>query len=116
VGGVAHLAGTIVWCEFDPAVGHEQGGRRPALVISSTDFSDVITSMAIVVPCTTRDRGWLSHVPVNGPTGLSRPTFAVTEQPRTISTERIHGVLGRADEATVAAVTEWVRTWVEPAA
>lgn len=115
MGGVGHLAGTIVWCDLDPAVGHEQAGRRPALVISSSDFSEAIASMAIIVPCTTRNRGWLSHVPVSGPTGLSRPTYAVTEQPRTISTERIHRVLGRADNATMTSVTAWVRTWVEAA-
>ncbi|MGA0209274.1 MAG: type II toxin-antitoxin system PemK/MazF family toxin, partial [Candidatus Nanopelagicales bacterium] len=45
-------AGTIVWCELDPVVGSEQGGRRPALIISSLDYSAAMSRMTIVVPCT----------------------------------------------------------------
>lgn len=108
--------GTIVWCDFDPVVGREQGGRRPALVIASHDFSETVKAMTIVVPCTTRDRGWLSHVPVTGATGLPAPTYALSEQPRSINTERVLAVAGRADYETVEAVLRWVRVWTAQAA
>ena len=31
--------GDVVWTNFDPAAGHEQLGKRPALVLSSTAFN-----------------------------------------------------------------------------
>lgn len=32
-------AGDIVWLEFSPQAGHEQAGRRPALVISDISYN-----------------------------------------------------------------------------
>ena len=34
------LRGDIYWADLEPVVGHEQGGRRPVLIISSTVFND----------------------------------------------------------------------------
>jgi len=30
--------GDIIWLDFDPQTGHEQRGRRPALVVSNESF------------------------------------------------------------------------------
>ncbi|MGA1146660.1 MAG: type II toxin-antitoxin system PemK/MazF family toxin [Candidatus Nanopelagicales bacterium] len=109
-------AGTIVWCELDPVVGSEQGGRRPALIISSLDYSAAMSRMTIVVPCTTRQRQWPNHVPLFGPTGLSHPTFAITEQPRAISVDRVRKVAGRVDDESLARVCRWVHLWEHQAA
>lgn len=43
--------GDIVWMFFDPALGHEQAGRRPALVLSERKYS-THTNMAIICPIT----------------------------------------------------------------
>lgn len=43
--------GDIIWLDFDPSSGNEIIKRRPALVISSTGFSEHL-SMAIVAPIT----------------------------------------------------------------
>ena len=104
--------GTVVWTELGTSVGREQGGRRPAVVVSSEDHVDVVTTMTIVVPCTRRDRGWVNHVPLTGDTGLSSTTFAVTEQPRTISVERIVGISGRVDSECLQELWMWVAAWV----
>lgn len=43
-------AGDLVWADFDPAVGREQKGLRPALVLSSRDinkYSDLIIACPI---------------------------------------------------------------------
>ena len=61
-------AGHIVWPEFDPALGPEQAGRRPALVISPALFAEQ-TDFAIVCPITSKVRPFpTSVVP---PEGLS---------------------------------------------
>ena len=48
---------------FDPQSGHEQMGRRPALVISNTLFNEQ-TGLAIVCPVTTTHRGYPFHVAI----------------------------------------------------
>ena len=48
-------AGDLIWTDFDPRIGREQGGRRPALVVSPGDFCRV-TEFAIVCPITSRIR------------------------------------------------------------
>jgi mRNA interferase MazF len=50
--------GDIVWLDFDPQVGHEQAGRRPAVVLSHREYN-LKTGMAIVCPRTSKvDKGW----------------------------------------------------------
>ena len=48
--------GDIVWTDFDPAMGHEQMGRRPALVLSPTPFNKKV-KLILVAPITSRIRG-----------------------------------------------------------
>lgn len=48
--------GDIVWTNFDPAAGHEQKGKRPALVLSPVSFNKKI-KLAMVAPVTNRIRG-----------------------------------------------------------
>ncbi len=103
--------GTIVWVALMPVKGREQGGHRPAVVISSFDYLSVVTDVVIVLPSTTVDRGWPNHVLITGPTGLQEPTYAMTEQPRTISRDRITGVAGQVDAETLARLEMWVRDW-----
>lgn len=50
--------GDIVWLDFDPQVGHEQAGRRPALVLSHKPYNQR-TGLAIVCPMTSQvDKPW----------------------------------------------------------
>lgn len=44
--------GDIIWLNFCPQSGHEQKGRRPALVISNNDFNDFMKCAAMVCPIT----------------------------------------------------------------
>ncbi|MDP2871125.1 MAG: type II toxin-antitoxin system PemK/MazF family toxin [Bacillota bacterium] len=56
--------GDIVLLDFSPQSGHEQKGRRPALVASNNTFHQ-LTNLAIVCPITTTDRGFPLHVPLD---------------------------------------------------
>jgi mRNA interferase MazF len=53
--------GDFISVTFDPQSGHEQKGRRPALVVSSRLFNER-TGLAIVCPVTNTDRHWPLHV------------------------------------------------------
>jgi mRNA interferase MazF len=57
--------GDIVWTNFDPAAGHEQMGKRPALILSPESFNKKIL-LAMAAPITSRVRGHGFEVPVNG--------------------------------------------------
>lgn len=54
-------AGELVWTDFDPTVGREQAGRRPALVVSPAAFARN-TGFAFVCPITTRVRPFPTSV------------------------------------------------------
>lgn len=53
--------GDIITIEFDPQAGHEQKGRRPAIVVSNNTFNR-FTKMALVCPITNTNRGFPLHV------------------------------------------------------
>jgi mRNA interferase MazF len=110
----AELApGTVAWASLEPVKGREQGGHRPVLVVASAGYLDAVTSLVIVLPITTMDRGWPSHVRVDGPSGLDRPSWVMTEQPRTLSRERITGVAGEVSGECLSAVREWLGDFLD---
>lgn len=106
--------GQVVWVEFDPVAGREQGGRRPAVIISRLAHIRAATTLVTVVPCTTTDRGWRNHIRITGPTSLRQPTFAMTEQQRTISRTRIRVGDEYVDAACLTQILDWVHQWIEP--
>ncbi len=109
----AVLRGSLVWVSFDPAQGREQRGTRPALVVSSARYLTSVRGLVIVVPITSVDRGWPHHVLIQAAaSGLSKRSFAMTEQPRTISRERVGQQAGLANEATLAEVEGWLRDFM----
>jgi mRNA interferase MazF len=105
--------GSVVWVNLDPTVGREQAGRRPAVVVASAGYLEAVTELAIVVPATTSDRGWPQHVQLIGSAlTLARPTFAMTEQPRTISRRRIASVSGSVDNSCLASIRRWLNDFL----
>jgi mRNA interferase MazF len=64
-------AGDIVWLHFDPQAGHEQAGRRPALVLTSARYNGA-RGMAICCPMRTKIKGYVFEVVIN-----HRPPSAV---------------------------------------
>lgn len=49
--------GDIVWLNFNPQAGHEQSGRRPALVISPVSYNKKV-GLAIFCPVTNQEKGY----------------------------------------------------------
>jgi len=62
--------GDIVYLDFDPQAGHEQKGKRPALVVSNNTFNK-FTRLALVCPITNTDRGFPLHVTLDNLTKTS---------------------------------------------
>ena len=56
-------AGHIIKIDLDPRVGHEQGGWRPALVLSLKLYNGK-TGLAVVVPITNQVKGYTFEVPL----------------------------------------------------
>jgi mRNA interferase MazF len=55
--------GSIIKISFDPSIGHEQSGYRPALVLSDREFHK-ITGFAFCIPITSKKKDLLFEVEV----------------------------------------------------
>lgn len=55
--------GDLVWIGFDPQAGHEQAGRRPALVLSPSAYNRRI-GLALICPVTRQAKGYPFEVPL----------------------------------------------------
>lgn len=100
-----------VWlCDFDPIRGHEQAGRRPALVLSIDALNAGPGGLVTVMPITSRARPLPSRIAMNPPEGgLSMPSWVIAEQIRTVATDRLGRRLGVARLSTLRAVEDAVR-------
>jgi len=100
-----------VWLvDLSPVRGHEQGGTRPALVVSVDPFNHGPADLVVVVPLTTKDKRIPFHVRVDPPEGgLKSPSFVKCEDVRSVSKERLAQRLGRIGPGKMAAVEDRVR-------
>lgn len=105
--------GAVAWATLEPVRGREQGGHRPVFVIASSGYLDAVTTLVIVLPITTVDRGWPNHVLIEGPSGLDRPSWVMTEQPRTISRDRLTGIAGQVAPSCLNAVRTWLGDFLD---
>ena len=53
--------GDIVFLDFSPQSGHEQGGRRPGVIISNDQFF-IKTKLAVVCPITNTSNKFPLHI------------------------------------------------------
>ena len=71
-----------VWlAALDPVAPGEQGGTRPVIVVSTKAFTLWPVGLVMVVPLTTRERGFAHHIRARGG-GLDRPSFAMRRRRR----------------------------------
>ena len=63
--------GDVVWITFNPQAGHEQAGRRPAVVLSPKGYNSKV-GLALLCPVTSQVKGYPFEViipeglPING--------------------------------------------------
>lgn len=69
--------GDIVWLKFNPKSGHEQAGRRPALVVSPIEYNRRV-GLALFCPITSQVKGYPFEVPL--PKGLEVEGAILSDQ------------------------------------
>ena len=103
--------GDLVWLNFSPQSGHEQAGRRPALVVSRKQYNKP-SGLALICPITTKEKGYPFEVvlPRKGPvTGV-----VLADQVRCLdwSTRKIEYIC-RVDDSVVAEVTARIQALIQ---
>jgi mRNA interferase MazF len=113
-GHVAHQ-GEIWAANLDPALGREQAGRWPVAVVSVDQLGTGPSELCIAVPLTSRDRGVRLHLAVEPPEGgLRSASWAMPEQVRAISRDRLAVRWGTLRDATLIELIRRVRLLMRP--
>lgn len=55
--------GDVVWITFNPQAGHEQAGRRPALIVSPLDYNRKV-GLSLLCPITSQVKGYPFEVKI----------------------------------------------------
>lgn len=53
--------GDVVWISFNPQAGHEQAGRRPAIVLSPKEYNQKV-GLGLFCPITSQAKGYRFEV------------------------------------------------------
>jgi mRNA interferase MazF len=107
---VTSRRGEIWLVDFGEPVGTEQGGRRPAVVISADRLNESRAGVVIVIPCTTRYRALPSHVELDPRvSGLDEVSYAKCEDIKSVSEHRMISRLGEAEAESIFAMTRVLR-------
>jgi mRNA interferase MazF len=80
-GGYVPARGEAVWVTLDPQAGHEQAGRRPALVLSPAAYNGRV-GLALLCPITGQVKGYPFEVPM--PEGLAVSGVALADQVKSL--------------------------------
>lgn len=69
--------GDVVWLDFSPHAGHEQAGRRPALVLSPIEYNQKV-GLLVCCPITNQAKGYPFEVAI--PSGLPVAGVVLSDQ------------------------------------
>jgi mRNA interferase MazF len=73
--------GDAIWITLDPQAGHEQAGRRPALVLSPASYNEKV-GLALLCPITSQVKGYPFEVPI--PAGLTVSGVILADQVKSL--------------------------------
>ncbi|MGZ9221175.1 MAG: endoribonuclease MazF [Anaerolineales bacterium] len=73
--------GNVVWITFTPQAGHEQAGRRPAVVLSPKTYNGKV-GLALLCPITTQVKGYPFEVAI--PDGLPVSGVILSDQVKSL--------------------------------
>src|ERR1700722_4344667 len=84
--------GSVWLVDLEPVRGHEQGSKRPCLIISDDLFNNSPSQLVAVIPITKRFRPLVWFIPLDPPEGgLKMRSYIITNQLRVIIRDRISG-------------------------
>jgi mRNA interferase MazF len=87
--------GEVYWTDPDPTRGSEQAKARPFVIVSVDQLNQASLGLSLAVPLTRTDFGSALHLPIpSSEGGLRENGFAMPEQLRAISHERLSRRLG----------------------
>ncbi len=96
--------GDAVWITLDPQAGHEQAGRRPALVVSPSAYNGRV-GLALLCPITNRAKGYPFEVPI--PDGSAVTGVVGADQVKSLDWRaRQAALIGAVPEEVVAQVVQ----------
>jgi mRNA interferase MazF len=102
--------GELWMADLEPITGHEQGGKRPCLVLSDDLFNHGPAELVVVLPITSKNREIPLRVPVDPPEGgLKVASYVMPEMIRSISVRRLVRRLGAIGPARMQLVETHVR-------
>jgi mRNA interferase MazF len=107
-GGYVPARGEAVWITLDPQAGHEQAGRRPALVLSPAAYNGRV-GLALLCPITGQVKGYPFEVPL--PEGLTVSGVALADQVKSLDWRaRKASRIGAVPEEVIARVLRTLST------
>ena len=107
---IAPSRGEIWDVDFDPTRGHEQAGRRPALIVSDNILNHGPAGLVVVVPLTTKNKNQPLHVAINPPEGgVTKTSFVKCEDIRSVAKERLFSHRGTVTANTLTLVEDRLR-------
>lgn len=83
------LRGDIYWADLEPVIGHEQGGRRPVLIISRTLFNDRSGTVIAAAITSAEPKAGFPFTLELKETQMGRRAWVKISQIRTLSTKRL---------------------------
>ena len=106
--------GSLVQVDLEPTRGHEQRGTRPCLVVSdpAVNASQRFPLVAVVPITGTPAPGALYPPLAPGAHGLTKPSYALVDQLRSIDKQRIRRRYGQISEQELAAVDAGLRLYL----
>lgn len=103
------IRGEVYDARFDPIEGSEQGGTRPAVIVSR-DALNAVLSTVVVVPCSTYRPGrrvYATHVLLQAPEGgLRFDSVVLGEQVRVLAKHRLLRRRGQLSRQALARVEQ----------
>jgi len=100
-------AGDIAWIDFDPVVGTEQAGRRPAIVLTEGEFNS-LDPRSIVCPISRNLTHWPTKVLL--PAGMKMRGAILVDQIRAVNRDaRGFRFIERAPDEVLGAVRTILR-------
>jgi mRNA interferase MazF len=103
--------GDVVWIHLNPQAGHEQAGRRPAVVVSPQAYNGRV-GLALFCPIMSRAKGYPFEVAL--PPDLPVGGVALADQVKSLDWRARHAQLaGRLPDATSAEVVGKLATLLE---
>jgi mRNA interferase MazF len=100
--------GDVVWITLNPQAGHEQAGRRPALVLSPAAYNGKV-GLAILCPMTNQIKGYPFEVRIPPDLGVTGAVLA--DQVKSLDWRaRRAELMCRVPASTVAEVLQKLRT------